>query len=152
MTSDRSQLDHVTRELAAREPIFHRPEFGTTRDDFDRMMADDFWEVRASGQKYSREFVLDALEQRHESLISGHFVVSDSVARWPQTPTWSDTNWNKMAAALAVAQLFGDIPRTGGRSSITKALLFRGVVSKTNCDKRVDIDVALQAVLAEDLA
>lgn len=28
------------------------------------MTADDFWEVGASGKRYSREFVLDALEQR----------------------------------------------------------------------------------------
>lgn len=30
-------------ELAAREPIFHRPEFGSTRADFESMLSDDFW-------------------------------------------------------------------------------------------------------------
>ena len=58
-------LDEVLEELKKREPIFHRPEFGTTRADFDRMMAPDFWEIGASGQRYSREFVLNELERRY---------------------------------------------------------------------------------------
>ena len=56
--------DEVLKELAAREPIFHRPEFGTTRADFEAMMAPEFWETGASGRRYSREEVLDALEKR----------------------------------------------------------------------------------------
>jgi hypothetical protein len=55
----------VLEELKEREPIFHRPELGTTRADFERMMAGDFWEIGASGQPYSRECVLDELERRH---------------------------------------------------------------------------------------
>jgi hypothetical protein len=55
-------------ELMAREPIFHRPEFGTTRDDFAAMVVDDFWEVGASGRRYSRTYVLDELEKRHSAL------------------------------------------------------------------------------------
>lgn len=53
--------------LAAREPLFHRAEFGTTRQDFDRMMAPDFREVGASGRIYSRAFILDTLEKRHQA-------------------------------------------------------------------------------------
>jgi hypothetical protein len=55
----------VLAELINREPIFHRPEFGTSRADFDAMMMPDFWEVGASGTTHSREFVLDELEKRH---------------------------------------------------------------------------------------
>jgi hypothetical protein len=51
--------------LRAREPLFHRPEFGTTRADFERLVADDFWETGASGRRYDRGFVLDTLERRH---------------------------------------------------------------------------------------
>jgi hypothetical protein len=51
-------------ELKQREPIFHRPEFGTTRQDFEAMTEPDFWEVGASGQRYSRSYVLDVLEER----------------------------------------------------------------------------------------
>ena len=57
-------LNGVLGELVQREPIFHRSEFGTTRADYERMTADDFWEVGASGRRYSRAFVLDLLEQR----------------------------------------------------------------------------------------
>jgi len=60
MGVDHNDLSCVARELAAREPIFHKPEFGTSREDFDRLMAKDYWEIGASGQKYSREFVLSA--------------------------------------------------------------------------------------------
>lgn len=55
----------VLNELISREPIFHRPEWGTTRTDFENMTLTDFWEVGASGRRYSREYVLDELEKRH---------------------------------------------------------------------------------------
>lgn len=57
-------LAPVLEELRAREPIFHRPEFGTTRADFEAMMHNAFWETGASGRRYSRTFVLDELERR----------------------------------------------------------------------------------------
>jgi len=57
----------VRDELASREPIFHRPEWGTTRADFEKMMAEGFWETGASGRRYSRAFVLDELERRYAS-------------------------------------------------------------------------------------
>lgn len=59
------ELTRVLEELSAREPIFHRPEFGTTRADFERMTADDFWETGASGRRYSRDWVLDELDRRY---------------------------------------------------------------------------------------
>ena len=33
--------------LRAREPLFHRPELGTSRADFERMIVDSFWEIGA---------------------------------------------------------------------------------------------------------
>lgn len=57
----------VQEELVAREPIFHRPEHGTTRSAFEAMTAEDFWEVGASGRRYSRRHVLDTLEQRYST-------------------------------------------------------------------------------------
>jgi hypothetical protein len=56
----------VLDELVSREPIFHRPELGTTRTDFENMITEDFWEVGASGRRYSRDFVLAELEKRYE--------------------------------------------------------------------------------------
>jgi hypothetical protein len=59
-----SELAETLAELSRREPIFHRPEFGTTRADFEKMTTEDFWEVGASGRRYSRAVVLDELEKR----------------------------------------------------------------------------------------
>jgi hypothetical protein len=46
----------IIEELRLREPIFHRPEFETT-------MAPDYWEVGASGRRYSHDFIVKLLEQ-----------------------------------------------------------------------------------------
>jgi len=37
------ELRDVLAELSAQEPIFHHPEFGTSRADFERMTVEDFW-------------------------------------------------------------------------------------------------------------
>jgi hypothetical protein len=58
------ELLGVLDELRRREPIFHRPEFGDTRADFERMTTPDYWEIGASGRRYSRACVLDMLEAR----------------------------------------------------------------------------------------
>ena len=58
------ELQGVLAELSSREPIFHRPEFGTSRADFERMTTEDYWEVGASGRRYSRNFVLNELGKR----------------------------------------------------------------------------------------
>src|SRR5277367_3676501 len=58
------QLLDVLEELRAREPIFHRPELGTKRADFEAQMADGFWEIGASGRRYGRDFVLATLDER----------------------------------------------------------------------------------------
>jgi hypothetical protein len=57
------ELADVLKGLSDREPIFHRPEFGTSSADFERMMVDDFWEVGTSGARYSRQFALEELER-----------------------------------------------------------------------------------------
>ncbi|GAB3782607.1 nuclear transport factor 2 family protein [Dyella agri] len=57
----------VLDELRRREPIFHRPEFGSTRADHRAMTVEDFWEVGASGRRYSRDYVLDVLDERQRN-------------------------------------------------------------------------------------
>ena len=59
----------VLDELRRREPIFHHPGSGTSRADYARMTADDFWEIGASGQRYSRDYVLDVLEARRNNPV-----------------------------------------------------------------------------------
>jgi hypothetical protein len=51
--------------LRAREPVFHRAQFGTTVDAFEAMVAPDFWEVGASGSVYSRATVLAVYAKRY---------------------------------------------------------------------------------------
>jgi len=63
-------------ELSRREPIFHNPEFGSTAAEFERSTAPDYWEVGASGRRYSREFILAWAKDS-----SDHFVDS-SAAGW----------------------------------------------------------------------
>lgn len=55
----------IQQELIDREPIFHRPEHGTSRAALAAMTTEDFWEVGASGRRYSRAYILDLLEQRY---------------------------------------------------------------------------------------
>jgi hypothetical protein len=59
------ELSGVLAELISREPIFHRPELGITRAEFENMTVADFWEIGASGRRYGREQVLHALEKRY---------------------------------------------------------------------------------------
>jgi Uncharacterized protein conserved in bacteria len=54
----------VLDELRRREPIFHRPELGSSRADHLAMTVEDFREVGASGRRYCRDYVLDVLDQR----------------------------------------------------------------------------------------
>ncbi len=57
----------VLQELISREPLFHHPEFGTTREDFENMTDLAFWEVGASGRRYSREYTLAEVVKRYEN-------------------------------------------------------------------------------------
>lgn len=70
-------IEQATETLYAREPIFHRPEFGTSRADFEAMVVPEFWEIGASGTRYSKAFVLDALEKRHSKPVIETYEVSD---------------------------------------------------------------------------
>jgi len=71
-----SEVSGIAEQLASREPLFHRPEFGTTRQDFDQMMAEEFWEVGASGRIYSKQRVLDTLESRHQQPVAERLEVT----------------------------------------------------------------------------
>jgi hypothetical protein len=55
------ELLAVLDELRRREPIFHNLEFGSTTAEFERSTATDYWEVGASGRRYSRDFILREL-------------------------------------------------------------------------------------------
>jgi hypothetical protein len=78
----------VLEELQRREPLFHRPEFGTSRADFERMIADDYWEIGASGNRYDRDFVLDVLEEPQRGLVKDPWETSDFECRQLSADTY----------------------------------------------------------------
>ena len=67
----------VLEELKLREPIFHRPEFFGSRAALEATMAADFWEIGASGRRYSRDYVLETLAARDEDPIVDRWRTTD---------------------------------------------------------------------------
>jgi hypothetical protein len=53
----------VLKELKQREPIFHAQGFGHTVGDFERAVAPGYWEVGATGRRYSRGFILQTFQK-----------------------------------------------------------------------------------------
>ncbi|MGC2639656.1 MAG: DUF4440 domain-containing protein [Acidobacteriaceae bacterium] len=60
--SSLEELTRVLEELRRLEPIFHTAAFGTKAADFDARMAPDYFEIGASGRRYSRAFIRETLE------------------------------------------------------------------------------------------
>ena len=73
----------VLEQLRLREPIFHTPEFGSTRAEFEKATAPEYWETSASGRRYSREFILRTLEQNPpvDAVVAG-WQCYDHALRW----------------------------------------------------------------------
>jgi hypothetical protein len=71
----------ILAELSQREPIFHRPEFGTSRADFARLMVEDYWEIGASGRRYERDPILDEMERRYAAPHDDVWETSDFECR-----------------------------------------------------------------------
>ena len=71
------KLMTILNELKQLEPIFHHPELGINRSDFENMMADEFWEVGASGRIYNRQYVLDELEKRYNNPVKDVWETKD---------------------------------------------------------------------------
>ena len=57
-------LGRVLDELRTLEPIFHRKEFGLTAEERERRVAPEYWEVGASGRRYSRDFIMKTLAEK----------------------------------------------------------------------------------------
>ena len=64
------QIEVIKSELLNLEPLFHHQEFGTSKEIFESMITDDYWEVGASGKVYSKEFIIDTLIERYSKLYS----------------------------------------------------------------------------------
>ena len=64
-------------ELFAREPLFHREEIGITREDFESMTELSFWEVGASGKRYSRKYIVETLVSRYKNVKYDRWYIED---------------------------------------------------------------------------
>ncbi len=61
-----NEFVNILEELKSREPIFHHPEkFGKTKQDIENQMCDEFWEVGASGNIYTKQDVIKTLCERY---------------------------------------------------------------------------------------
>lgn len=59
---------NILEELKSREPIFHHSEkYGNTTKDIENQMYDEFWEVGASGNVYTRANVIETLRERYNN-------------------------------------------------------------------------------------
>jgi hypothetical protein len=77
METSELSIEQASIALAAREPLFHHPEFGTSRADFEAKVAPEFWEIGASGTRYSKAFILETLADRHAKPVTESYVVTD---------------------------------------------------------------------------
>ncbi|OIQ79364.1 hypothetical protein GALL_388980 [mine drainage metagenome] len=59
-----SHLVDIQDQLSKMEPIFHHPEYGDSREALEQMTDESFWEVGASGRRYSRKYIIDTVLQR----------------------------------------------------------------------------------------
>ncbi len=75
------ELLPILAELQAREPIFHTPQFGSTRADYERLMDEAYWEVGASGRRYSREFILNLVTTRPPDPTESSWLTRDFQCR-----------------------------------------------------------------------
>src|SRR5690606_29016341 len=73
----------ILQELKQREPLFHRREFGTSREALENMTTESFWETGASGRRYSREYVIETLLERYQQ---------QPIDAW-ETEQWSATDF-----------------------------------------------------------
>jgi hypothetical protein len=66
----------VLEELRELEPIFHRPQYLDPRA-LEQLVAEDFWEIGASGRRYSRQYVLKTLSARAAKGMTDDWETSD---------------------------------------------------------------------------
>ncbi|KGD85886.1 DUF4440 domain-containing protein [Rhizobium sp. YS-1r] len=106
----------VLAQLVPREPIFHRREFGTSREALEAMTDEAFWEIGASGRVYTRAFVIDNLIKRYRDpephdwpcrdfaisrLADGLYQLS-YILEEPDRRTWRTTLWRNTSGGWKI--------------------------------------------------
>jgi len=74
-----SALQVPLQTLAVLERLYHAAYPAASLEDFDRLVAPDFWEIGASGRHYSRAFARQALATRPETPEATHWQDRDHV-------------------------------------------------------------------------
>jgi hypothetical protein len=106
------RLVPVLEELRRLELLFHPVNAPATPQSLEELVAPEFWEVGASGRRYSRESVLEVLKERqrapagavweakdfHVAEISEHNYLLTYTLRQPGRVTHRATLWRRSAA------------------------------------------------------
>jgi hypothetical protein len=117
-----SELLRVFEELRRREPIFHTPDFGATQTDFENAMTPEYWEVGASGRRYSREFILQTLKVRPPVAADGAGCqCSDQGLRRLRPDTYLFTYTLRQGERVTRRATIWQSTAKGGTSSIIRA-------------------------------
>lgn len=59
-----NKKSEVLELLTGLEIFIHWPKFGSTKEQIENLLDENFWEVGASGNKYEREFILKVILER----------------------------------------------------------------------------------------
>jgi hypothetical protein len=70
------ELLPVLNELMRLEPLFHAAAGDATPQRFEELVDSEFWEVGASGRRYSREFALSVVSSRQRDPAEDHWKTS----------------------------------------------------------------------------
>lgn len=62
-----NELQSLLQTIKPLEPLIYVANAGANRAFFDALLAPDFWEIAASGKRYSRAYVLSELEKRQQN-------------------------------------------------------------------------------------
>lgn len=72
-----NELTNFLETLKSLEPLVYAANAGATRAHFETLLAPHFWEIAASGKRYSRDYVLDELEKRQQNPFEQEWHTSD---------------------------------------------------------------------------
>ena len=120
------EIKEIEKVLRLREPIFHNRSLTNSRVDVENETLEDYWEISASGKYYSRQFVLDYLEERYNK----ESVDASELENWQV----KDFKVEKLAEDVFLATYIligqnsenGGGPRTTRRATIWKGNLKTG--------------------------
>lgn len=116
----RRQDRQILEELKRREPVFHRPEFSTPRE-LEKLVARDFWEIGASGRRYSRRYVLQTLAARTAAAPADEWQTSDAHCRALAPGLYLFTYTLRQGGASRAAPRCGGASARSGESSFIRA-------------------------------